>query len=192
MTFTGHFARATLCAVVILLSFGDANADETADFFADWGTGLAVVRNGKKVVASATIENGIVRVNTQSKYEASVLVARHFYPFRQQEERCADSEAKVTLRARTCIGAMVGVGLGSSSGGNAPLINMIGVGVTLGGRGKSEKTGWNFGLGVGRKFSVQTLGDGFSENAAPPAGETQVRYKTRDITTQFIFFTAHW
>jgi len=181
---------ASLVLLAVLVST-TARADDkpNTDFFADWGTGLAMVRNAKPAVTDATIVNNVVRVNSQARYEASLLVAKHFYPFRN--DRCGTQMA-----ARDCVGAMVGAGLGSSSD-TGRLINMIGVGLTLGGQlvaadGKSASSAWNFGIGVGRKFGVQTLGDGFTENAPPPQGETQVRYKTRDASAEFIYFTAHW
>jgi hypothetical protein len=52
-----------------------------------------------------------------------------------------------------------------------------------------QNQAFNFGIGVGRKFGVKTLGDGIVENQPLPAGETQVRFKTTDITAPFAFFS---
>jgi hypothetical protein len=162
--------------------------------FDDWGVGLALIRNSKKAISDASIvptPGGLVRANQASTYEASLLVARHFYPFRNERKKCG-VPASDAIFWRDCLGAMVGVGLGSSSA-NSQLINFVGVGLTMGGGiGNDPASAWHFGFGVGRKFNVKTLGDGFVENAAPPAGETQVRYKTTDITAPFAYFTAHW
>jgi hypothetical protein len=162
--------------------------------FDDWGVGLALIRNSKKAISDASIvptTGGLVRANQASTYEASLLLARHFYPFRSGRKKCGVPGSDAMFW-RDCVGAMVGVGLGSSSA-NSQLINFVGVGLTMGGGiGNDPSSAWHFGFGVGRKFNVKTLGDGFVENAAPPAGETQVRYKTTDITAPFAYFTAHW
>ncbi len=166
--------------------------DKTDNFFDDWGVGLALVRNSKKAVSDATITSGIVRANQSSTYEGTLLVARHFYPFREGRKKCGVAGSS-GMQWSDCLGGMVGVGIGSSSGANSQFINFIGIGLTVGGGiGDDAARAWHLGLGVGRKFNVKTLGDGFAENAAPPAGETQVRYQTKDITAPFAYFTAHW
>jgi hypothetical protein len=69
---------------------------------------------------------------------------------------------------------------------------MVGIGAMLGLGGTtvdSQKRAFNIGLGIGRRFNVKTLGDGFVENLPPPPGETQVRYKNVDMTTYFIMIT---
>jgi hypothetical protein len=166
------------------------------EFFKDWGTGLALIRNNRRAVSDASIVGGVVRVTSQSSYDVSLLVARHFYPFKPDGDKCVTSPPTNVGYWTECVGMMVGVGLGSSgggSGGGTQLINMVGLGVTYGGGvGPDKSTSWRFGLGVGRKFGAKVLGDGFSENAPPPSGETQVRYKTQDTTAPFLFFTVHW
>lgn len=165
----------------------------TNDFFKDWGVGLAVIRGSKESVSDATIVNNTVRVNSQASSEATLLVARHFYPFKGRD--CSKGTGRTTTQyLGDCLGGMIGVGLGSSSGGNgSQVINFVGVGLTLGGGIDTDKTTqWNFGYGFGRKFNVKVLGDGFTKDTAPPPGETQIRTKTVDMNAQFIFFTIHW
>ena len=90
---------------------------------------------------------------------------------------------------------MIGVGLGGTSSGSngSQVINFVGVGLTVGGGVDADKTTqWNIGYGVGRKFGVRVLGDGFTKDAPPPSGETQIRTKTIDMNAQFLFFTVHW
>ena len=41
-----------------------------------------------------------------------------------------------------------------------------------------DNTSWNLGIGLRVDPKAQVLGDGFAANAAPPAGETVIRYKT--------------
>lgn len=164
-------------------------------FFEDWGVGLAVIKPQRKGVADAAIVNNIVRANTVASHEATLLVARHFYPFRPKDKKCSVTDSTARSEFWTdCVGAMVAVGVsGGGSSGNSQVINFAGVGLTIGGGiANSQSTSWHFGAGYGRRFNVKVLGDGFSENAAPPAGETQVRYKTVDVAAPFVYFTAHW
>lgn len=171
--------------------------------FENWGTGLALIRTPRRAIAEASIVNGIVRVNSQSRYEASVLLARHFYPFRSKGKCRATREPSRVPSVmdgaefwRECAGFMIGVGLGSTAAtgsGSTQFINLIGLGVTAGGGiGNDSNANWRVGIGIGRKFGARLLGDGFSENAAAPAGESQIRYKTRDVTAPFAYFTLHW
>ena len=167
--------------------------DSGKDFFKDWGVGLAVIRGSKASISDATIVNNTVRVNSQSNNEAALLVARHFYPFKGRD--CSKGTARsATQYLGDCLGGMIGVGLGSSSGGGgSQVINFVGIGLTLGGGIDTDKTTqWNLGYGFGRKFNVKVLGDGFTKDAAPPPGETQIRTKTVDMNAQFLFFTIHW
>lgn len=175
------------------LAAADTPSNTSSDFFKDWAVGLAILKPSKKGVSDATIANGIVRVNTEARTEASLLVARHFYPWRPGHT-CVTANPTVADFWSTCVGAMVGVGLGSTgSAGSNQIINFAGVGLTIGGGiGADTSTAWHFGLGLGRRFNVKVLGDGFSENAAPPTGETQVRYKTIDVNAPFAYFTVHW
>lgn len=169
-------------------------ASGTSDFFKDWGVGLAVLKPKAKSVSDATIVNGLVRVNSTSQNQASLLVARHFYPWRVKRE-CVSSEGVTSSQFwATCFGAMIGVGLGNAGSSNSnQIINFAGIGLTLGGSvNANDSVAWNFGVGVGRQFNVKVLGDGFKENEAPPPGETQVRYKTIDTNSPFVFFTLHW
>ena len=202
MRFTRRLSVLTLAFSLMALfitsaEHSNAAGDSTSNSLdlSNWGTGIALIKNTKSAISNASIVNGTVRASSQSNYEASVLVARHFYPF-STEKNCSKNDTKTA-----CFGMMVGVGLGGSNSGSgsSQVINFLGLGIELGSptqvapADKSpDLTSWNFGIGVGRKFGVQVLGDGFANNAAPPSGETQVRYKTIDITAPFIFFTAHW
>ena len=149
-------------------------------------------------VGEAAVVDGVVRSDSRASQEASLLVARHFYPF-SDKSRCGEGEekelgAKLAKNFGRCFGMMVGVGLGTAGGsGDSQLINFAGIGLTIGGGVyKAGKTNWNFGVGVGRKFNAKVLGDGFKEGAPPPGTETQVRYKTVDTEAKFIYFSTSW
>ena len=169
------------------------NGTNSADFFKDWAVGLAILKPSKRGVSDATIANNTVRVNSETTSETMILVARHFYPFRGDKQKTCTTSSMAGFWS-TCVGAMVGVGLGSSGGsGGSQIINFAGVGLTAGG-GVDDNAflAWHFGIGVGRRFNMRVLGDGFTANAAPPTGETQIRYKTIDVNSPFVYFTTHW
>lgn len=98
-----------------------------------------------------------------------------------------------------CGGLFLAVGVNPSSGngsGSSHLVDMVGGGLLVG-FGKVKDGGpfdkqHNLGIGIGRRFGVKTLGDGFSHNSPPPTGETQVRYKTTDFTAPFLFYTYNF
>lgn len=169
----------------------DPSLDTPVATFQDWAVGLAIVKPKKHGVSDAVIINGTVRANAETSSETMVLVARHFYPWRTSP-KCSTDTMLVTFK--NCVGAMVGVGLGSSdASGSGQIINFAGVGITIGGSPSTQSTlAWHFGLGVGRRFHMTVLGDGFEVNAPPPTGETQVRYKTIDVNAPFIYFATHW
>lgn len=175
-----------------------ATSSGTNGFWEGWAVGLAVIKPKQASVGEATIVDGVVRSDKRASQEASLLVARHFYPF-SDKRRCGEGDGvsgvtTALLAAGRCVGAMVGVGLGTAGGsGDSQLINFAGIGLTIGGGVYSAgKTNWNFGVGVGRKFNAKVLGDGFKEGAPPPGTETQVRYKTVDTEAKFIYFSTSW
>lgn len=185
------------------------------DFFGQWAVGIAVVRPRVKGIVEASIvpapagaasgATPMVRVSGEVRQESSMLVARHFYPW-NPGRRCADGGrfttkegddgtwAPITGFFASCVGAMVAVGLPTSGAVNGQVINFAGFGIAVGSgpATPSDPLAWHFGFGWGRKFNLRVLGDGWSENAPPPAGETQVRYKTLDVGARFAYFTVHW
>lgn len=192
---------------------GDPQSTKSKEFFADWAIGIAVVKPRVRTITDAAIvpaaaasgATPTVRVNSEVKYESSMLVARHFYPW-NPGRRCAqggrfstraDDEAlmaPVTGFFASCAGAMVAVGLPTSGAVNGQVINFAGFGLALGSGPSMEDNplAWHFGYGWGRKFNARVLGDGWTENAAPPPGETQVRYKNIDVAARFLYFTLRW
>jgi hypothetical protein len=167
-------------------------AKEGSDFFQDWAVGLALVKPRKRGISDAAVVNNVVRVNAESKSEATLLVARHFYPWKKRDvKKCSGNDDG---RWFSCVGAMVSVGLSTAgSAGASQVINFVGAGLAVGGGvGNDTSTAWHFGLGYGRRFGIKVLGDGFNENEAPPVGETQVRYKSIDLPATFAYFTVHW
>jgi len=176
---------------------GKSNGN-AANPFTGWAVGLAVVKPKIPSVGEATIVDGRVRSGSTASQEASILVSNHIYPFagKGECEAAADGTAlldAVARRLQRCVGLMVGVGLGTAGGsGDSQLINFAGIGLSIGGPPIGNKRGWHLGLGIGRKFNVKTLGDGFKEGEPPPGTESQVRYKTIDTSAKFIYISTDW
>lgn len=176
---------------------GKSNGNATNPF-TGWAVGLAVVKPKISSVGEATVVDGKVRSSSSASQEASILVSNHIYPFagKGECEAAADGTAvldAVARRLQRCVGLMVGVGLGTAGGsGDSQLINFAGIGLSIGGPPTGNKRGWHLGLGIGRKFNVKTLGDGFKEGEPPPGTESQVRYKTIDTSAKFIYISTDW
>ncbi len=179
-------------------------ADKQGGFFDEWATGIAVLAPRVRVVTDAEVIGGKVRAKYSSRQESAILLATHFYPFNQQRS-CYESSAAFNLQRdaalldrtlgflRNCVGGMVAIGLPTSNASGGPALSFAGIGLSLGGgvRGNSSLN-WHFGLGVGRKFNVRTLGEGWVVDQAPPEGETIVRYQNVDTEAPFVFFTVRW
>jgi hypothetical protein len=179
-------------------------AQKDPGFFDEWATGIAVMAPRIREITDAEVIGGKVRARYSSRQESAILLATHFYPFNQQRS-CYESSTEFNRQrdpavldralgfVRNCVGGMVAVGLPTSNAGGGPALSFAGIGLSIGGgvRGNSQLN-WHFGFGVGRKFNVRTLGEGWVVDEAPPAGETEVRYQNIDTEAPFIFFTVRW
>lgn len=185
---------------------GNDKGSDRPNYFApgQWGLGLAVLRNSHNVINDASIQNGLVRASAESRTATEIVMTRSFYFTKQvlgskdpNERICSTADWK--MASDFCMGLFLAVGVNPSSGngdGSSNLIDMVGGGLILG-FGKVKDGGafdkqHNIGFGIGRRFGVKTLGDGFSHNTPPPTGETQVRYKTTDFTAPFLFYSYNF
>lgn len=135
-----------------------------------------------KRVASAQIVNDIVRVTDQNNALARLLLETHYF-FKPQ----ADGPFGLPPDMWG-LGPFVAI-----QPGEERIIEAIGLGVMIGFRREETKTN-SFNIGVGAIIDPNTriLGDGFVANAAPPAGEVEVRYRETSqlgwmILTSFSF-----
>jgi hypothetical protein len=179
--------------------------DAAADFFRDWAVGIAVIKPKIATVTDASVFDNKIRVNSVIRQQSALLVARHFYPW-NPGRRCVDrgtfantEEGRDTFFGgvkgffSNCFGMMVAAATPTSGSTNGQIINFLGAGLAIGGGIVGTNAyNWHFGIGVGRKFNTKVLGDGWVEGAAPPAGETQVRYKEIDVHAEFVYFTFRW
>jgi hypothetical protein len=149
-----------------------------------WGAGLALLNPSGGILNETAIQNGVVRVTDSQAWTAKLVLERHYYATKGENQGCA---TEGWLGA--CLGLFVGVGLGDQQ-----IIDMVGGGIMVGaGRvpGATDSTArqHNFGIGVGRMFRVKSLGDGISADAPLPPGETDVRHKFRDTNVLFLLYS---
>jgi hypothetical protein len=171
----------------------------------NWGLGIAADfdLHGTQV-ASASIVNGIVRVNDSSSNVgvSFVLEAHYFlrdYTFdfggsMKGPGGCTAAAQNGFINVNCTeiahgpfIAIEVGDGSTSTPAAAGP-ITAYALGWMVGlhhpkfdpttGKPVADNTSWNLGVGLRVNPKGQILGDGFAANAAPPNGETAIRYKT--------------
>ncbi|GIW43388.1 MAG: hypothetical protein KatS3mg077_0670 [Candidatus Binatia bacterium] len=163
-----------------------------------WGAGLGLAFNvdigGKTRVETARIvedpQSGarVVRVErTRTEVPRAALEVHYLFPLDVENSgpsaKSPEGELpRLATRARAngasnlALGPFVGVQFGDD------FVDAVGAGLMLGWRVGALVPADQLQIGIGYFADPNTrvLGDGFSENRPPPAGETQVRYK--DVT----------
>lgn len=135
------------------------------------GVGLSLTHDvGKNDrVDSASIVNGIVRVANERNDVTRIMLESHYF-FTPQSKPL--------------------FGVGGENWGHGPFVaiqpgsNDIVEAIAFGWmwgfkRPGSDRSSWNIGIGAVVDPTAKVLGDGFVPNRAPPAGETEVRYKEK-------------
>jgi len=171
----------------------------------NWGLGIAADfdLHGTQV-ANASIVNGIVRVNDSSSNVgiSFVLEAHYFlrdYTFdfggsMKGPGGCSAATTQTGFINVNCTeiahGPFIAIEVGdgsTSTPATAGPITAYALGWMVGlhhpkfdasGKPVADNTSWNLGIGLRANPKGQVLGDGFAANAAPPNGETVIRYKT--------------
>jgi len=137
------------------------------------GVGLSLTHDlGKSDrVTSASIVNGVVRVAGERNDVTRIMLESHYF-FTPKKDFFLNSNVKENEWGW---GPFVAVQAGSNE-----IVEAIAFGVMWGfRRNKTDSSSWNIGLGAVVDPSVKVLGDGFVPNAAPPTGETEVRFKEK-------------
>ncbi len=179
--------------------------NETNPFFENWTVGLLVMKPKTRGISEASIDSGgVVRSNSVSTSETSLILARNFFPFRKnykddQKDNCSSSslndllpEATQSFLSSFCMGAMVGVGFSTGSA-SSQFINFIGAGLAIGSPlADNSKFSWNVGIGIGRKFGHKTLDPSLTLDTKADPGVTQVTYRTSDVSAPFVYFSTKW
>ena len=165
-------------------------------FLKGWGVGLAYIKNRSPIVSDAVIMNGVVRATSIQNYQTELIFGSHWYFQGEGEAACGPH----WIRNAGCLGIFLGVGVGGSNSASQ-LIDFVGAGLIWGfgdvikADGKTidaQTKKHSIGVGIGRRFNVKHLGEGFSPNQAPPAGETQIRYDVRDTLAPYLFYTYNF
>ncbi len=156
----------------------------------DFGIGIAMsydLGNNDRV-RDATIVDGLVRVNRTENIRARLILESHFFATptfsatrrAEDEAYCADFRGDANAY-RNCRASLKDFGIGpfvALQPGSDKVIDAIGAGVMIGfRRGEDRTASFNLGIGVFYDVDTQILGDGFVENAPPPGGETEVRFR---------------
>ena len=174
-------ARALVIAVTSLqpaiAQAGENSTDKTSDAQQEapelrgikMGVGLSVTFDWKKRIESASVVNGIVRVDAEKNAVARILLESH-YLFTPNRKFLGMQDP-----GSWGAGPFVGVMSGTDQ-----LIEAAGMGVMLGFRRSREKdNSFNIGVGYMVDPSSRTLGDGITANQPLPEGESGIRYKNQ-------------
>ena len=168
------FPMLLLAATHAAASDADPKGDADGRKFAGlkFGIGISLtVNGGEPSVESASVVNGIVRVDKERTSKARILLESHYF-FRKEAKSWG-------------YGPFIGVLPGSSQ-----TIDALGGGLMVGFR-RNENTSDSFNLGVGYMWdsSVRSLGDGIERNKPLPAGETAIRYRDTDGNGVVLIFS---
>jgi hypothetical protein len=168
-----------------------------------WGVGIATNFDvGGTRVVNAQIVNNIVRLtDTSSNVGISFVLESHYFfpgimygsPFDLAPPGgCTNSDKTVKLNCTEWAwGPFIAIEVGdgttaptsATTGSIAAFAAGMMVGLhrpSVGTDGKvvtTDKSSWNFGIGVRVDPAAQVLGPGFVANQAPPAGETAIRFQ---------------
>jgi hypothetical protein len=133
------------------------------------GLSLTIDIGFKGRVKSASVVNGVVRVDSENNDVPRVLLETHYFFL-------PGKDIWGVKQGNWGVGPFLAIQSGSDN-----VIQSYGMGVMLGFKRTSDKdssSSFNIGLGAMCDPNVQVLGDGIEENQPLPAGETAVRYKT--------------
>jgi len=175
-----------VCLILAQLLFftGASFAEEFAGI--NFGVGLALTfKHGENRVESASVQNGIVRVDKESNRTPKVMFETHYF----FQPRHPNKEALTNWG----IGPFVAIQPGDSGG---KVIDTYGLGVLIGfrknGQNGNTRSSWNIGVGYLVTTGVKILGDGIEEGQPLPAGEKDVRYKETNQPGWMIMASFSW
>ena len=160
-----------------LKTMGEIGDQDASRFWSVWG--VALITNfdagGRKPIKSASIINGIVRVEEENeiKYGLGLEVHRFIWG------TSWGATTRKPWSGAVALGPYVSVLPGTNN-----IIDTIGTGIVLGflGGRSSESEGNKFSMNIAVGYYVdpetRVLADGFEDGKAPPPGETTVRYSS--------------
>jgi hypothetical protein len=151
-------------------------ADSEASFMGlNWGIGFGYSFGRDEMIDDAEIVNGIVRVKSRKKEQPRVVLEFHKYFWCNNNYKSGASGC----------GPFVAVAASQDK-----VLSGVGMGFMYGLKAKaSDMEGFSVGVGAILDGKVKDLADGFKENEAPPAGETQVRFEEKARWSYLLFVT---
>jgi len=151
-------------------------ANSETDFMGlSWGLGFGFSFGFDDAIDDAEIVNNVVRVKSEKKQQPRALLEFHRYLW---------CNKKNTVGTRGC-GPFVAI-----SATQDKVLSGVGMGFMYGLKAKAtDSDGFSVGFGAILDGKVKDLADGFKENEAPPAGETQVRFKEKARWSGLLFVT---
>lgn len=168
-----------------------------------FGGGYGGVFNfGSSRVKEAELVAGTVRVKEDSDIQFGPILELHKFMWPLKSENLVQMGAEWVLVERIpsrCkgTGAVRKVAL-ISMGPFVPLrlgenvVESFGAGLAFGFRKAENDTSLNLGLAIVFDPRVQVLGEGIEPNAALPAGETEIRYRTTSKVGLLAMFSVGW
>ncbi len=186
---------------------GNAIATAAADFEAlgfGGGYGAVMSLGGRARIQEAKLVGGIVRVEEDDDVQFGPILEMHKFNWALSSQRLAkvgDDWVLVEELPDGCIptGAVVRrvplIGAGpfvTLRLGADEVVQSFGFGLMLGFRKAENDKSLNLGFAYVWDPNVKTLGDGIAANAALPAGETEVRYRTTSQGGILLMFSVGW
>lgn len=167
---------AILLSASFLFASVDTNAADSTDFTGlGFGVGLSLTvdTGSNDRVKSASLVNGIVRVQDEDNAIARIMFESHYF---------FDPKGAMPITGvestRWGYGPFIAVQSGSDD-----IIDSIGLGFMLGFKRRdaddTDTSSWNIGIGYVVDPNAQILGDGVKANSALPNGETEIRFKEK-------------
>lgn len=165
--------RVVLVGSILICGTAVADDDGAVREFAglNFGVGLSLTfdTGDNERVESATIVDGIVRVDDENDKVARIMLESHYFFTPERKFLGLKDLGKDTWG----YGPFVALQPGTDE-----IIEAIAIGVMLGfRRAEGNGSSWNIGIGYVTDPNEKILGDGFTANMAPPGNETAVRFK---------------
>lgn len=166
-----NWMKVTVSSIVFALTCTSvAKAEPTKNFAGiNFGVGISLtLDNGEHDrVVSASVVDGVVRVDEDSNSVARVILESHYF------FTPGKSFVGLVASRKWGIGPFIALQPGTDE-----IIEAVGGGIMVGFQRSEDSAGsWNFGIGFIVDPSVRVLGDGVKENEPLPGNETEVRYK---------------
>ncbi len=173
-----------ICFGADALEGGSGNSTgtpKTADDFLGLGFGVGIsltldLNSDKDRVNSATVVNGIVRVEDEDNARARIMLESHYF------FKTPHKFFYTVAPENWGHGPFIAIQPGTDE-----IIEAVGFGWMIGFKkpGKdsnSSSSSWNLGIGIAVDPNVRVLGDGIEANKPLPDGETAVRFKEESET----------